>query len=278
MATSVPPPSGPEAGGGGGFRGLVRRRPVAWLVGTAIVALIVGAAAGQADTAPRADLDEAKQANVRLTSANATLKQDVEDARARNATLEEARDKATREADNALAEARRITARGTVPSLVSGDVDEARDNSVVGDFEWKIRQQSRISGATPGTVIAQRPRPGATLARGAGITVVVAKKAPPKPKQWVTIYSLSGGGSRRTGEFRIPEGEKVRVRYSYGGDTNDTLQLKSPDEGDDSFGDLIVNEIGPYSGVSRLYGKSGTYYLDVMGGSWDIAVQVFKRP
>lgn len=56
------------------------------------------------------------------------------------------------------------------------------------------------------------------------------------------------------------------------------LQLKTPDEGDDRFGDLIVNEIGVYSGVSRLYGKSGTYYFDVMGGSWAIAVQAFKRP
>jgi hypothetical protein len=36
--------------------------------------------------------------------------------------------------------------------------------------------------------------------------------------------------------------------------------------------------IGPYSGTSRLYGKSGTYYLDVDGGSWTVEVQVFKRP
>jgi hypothetical protein len=57
-----------------------------------------------------------------------------------------------------------------------------------------------------------------------------------------------------------------------------TTGTTSPSSGDDSFGDLIVNEIGPYSGTSRLYGKSGTYYLDVDGGSWTIEVQVFKRP
>lgn len=53
-------------------------------------------------------------------------------------------------------------------------------------------------------------------------------------------------------------------------------------EGDDSFGDpilppwparlgLIVNEIGPYTGTTRLY-------VDVDGVSWNIEVQVLKRP
>jgi hypothetical protein len=141
-----------------------------------------------------------------------------------------------------------------------------------------VTQASSVSGASPGTVIAQQFAPGRRLDRGASIRLTVAGKAPPKPKQWVTTYSTSGAGAKRTGEFTIPSGQKVRVRYTFVGDVNDTLHMTKPEEGDDSFGDLIVNEIGPYSGTSRLYGKSGTYYLDVDGGSWTVEVQVFKRP
>lgn len=266
-------PTPPEGGHprAGRIRGALRRRPITWLLVTAAVALLLGAASGQSGTVAQADLDKSEQANAGLT-------RELRAAEAKARELTQARDAASRKADAAIAEARRITAKGKVPDLTGDDVDTARDNSVLDDFEWKVTERRQVSGASPGTVIAQNPAQGATLARGARISLVVAKKAPPKPRQWVTTYSISGAGAKRTDEFRIPSGEKVRVRYTFGGDSNDTLQLKQPDEGDDTFGDLIVNEIGPYTGISRLYGKSGTYYLDVSGGSWDIAVQVFKRP
>lgn len=256
----------------------VRRRPVLWLSVTAVLMLLVGVGIGVGGSPSQSELDDVKQERADLAAANAGLRDKLTAAEGRATEAEQARDEATKNADEALAEARRITARGRVPDLTGDDAAAARENTVVGDFDWDVKSSSRVASAEPGTVIAQSPRAGATLARGAKITVFVARKPPPKPKQWVTIYRISGAGSRRTGEFTIPEYAKVRVRYSYGGDDNSTLQLKTPDEGDDSFGDLIVNEIGVYSGVSRLYGKSGTYYLDVSGGSWTIEVQVFKRP
>lgn len=260
------------------FRGLVRRRPVTWLLAAFVVALLAGGAIGQSGSVPKSDLDKASTRNAELEREVGMASRRANYAETRIAELTKARNSAVRRADEAEAEAQRITARGEVPSFQGQTVDGARERSVLDDFDWRITQQSRVSGAEPGTVIAQRPRPGSTLNRGGTINLVVAKKAPPKPKQWVTIYSLTGTGSKRTGEFRIPGDKKVRVKYSYGGDSNDTLQLKTPEEGDDSFGDLIVNEIGPYTGTTRLYGKSGTYYLDVDGGSWNIEVQVFKRP
>ncbi|PTL60069.1 Stk1 family PASTA domain-containing Ser/Thr kinase [Paraconexibacter algicola] len=255
----------------GGLRARVGRRPLTWLSAVVLAALLVGVAIGQTDTVLAADLSKARSVNTRLQA-------DLDAERRRATDAERARDTAVAKADRALAEARRITARGKVPSFQGQDVDTARDRAVVDDFDWRVTQRSSVSRAEPGTVIAQRPSAGRTLARGGTIELVVAKKPPPRPKQWVTIYSLDGAGSKRTGEFRIPGDVKVRVRYTFGGDSNDTLQLKTPEEGDDSFGDLIVNEIGPFSGSTRLYGKSGTYYFDVNGGSWTIEVQAFKRP
>lgn len=262
----------------GGLRGQVRKRPIAWLVGVFLVALVAGTAIGQADSVPRTDLEKAESANAKLQAENSAQKRRADDAQTRVGELEKARDEAVDRADRATADARRITAKGKVPSFQGQSIEGARDREVLEDFDWRVTQSSSVSGAEPGTVISQRPKAGATLNRGGTISLVVAKKAPPRPKQWVTVYSLSGAGSKRTGEFRIPSDKKVRVKYTYGGDSNDTLHLKTPEEGDDSFGDLIVNEIGPYSGSSRLYGKSGTYYLDIDGGSWNIEVQVFKRP
>ena len=40
--------------------------------------------------------------------------------------------------------------------------------------------------------------------------------------------------------------------------------------------DLLLNEIGPQQGTTRLY-EPGTFYLDV-SGAYTIQVQVFKRP
>ncbi len=275
---TTPPPAPDPAPADRGVRAVLRRRPATWLVVTAVDCLGAGAAIGQGDTVPKADLDKAEARVATLDSRLTAAQRRLDDSTRENTALRGERDAAADRAAKAVADAKRITARGKVPNFSGRRVDGIRESQTVQDFEWQVTQTSRISGAVPGTVIKQDPAPGRTLDRGATVRLTVAKKAPPKPKQWVTTYSTSGSGAKRTGEFSIPSGQKVRVRYSFGGDTNDTLQLKEPEEGDDSFGDLIVNEIGVYSGTSRLYGKSGTYYLDVDGGSWTIEVQVFKRP
>jgi hypothetical protein len=122
-------------------------------------------------------------------------------------------------------------------------------------------------------VIAQSPREGKVLKAGRSITLVVARKAPPKPKQWITIKTLTGDSATKTDEFRVPSGYKARLKYSMPQDSNNAITLyKAPNE----YEDLLLNEIGPQSGTTRLYQK-GTFYLDVMG-AFDIQVQVFKRP
>ena len=45
---------------------------------------------------------------------------------------------------------------------------------------------------------------------------------------------------------------------------------------DELDSDLLVNEIGSYSGTTRIYDKSGRYYLSVEGSSWSVSIQVFK--
>jgi hypothetical protein len=105
------------------------------------------------------------------------------------------------------------------------------------------------------------------------VTLTFAENAPPKPKQWVTIKTLSGASSTKSDEFTIPEGATARLVYDLPQDGNNAITLyQAPDE----YVDLLLNEIGPQSGSTRVY-QSGTYYLDVMG-AYTINVQVFKRP
>lgn len=56
-------------------------------------------------------------------------------------------------------------------------------------------------------------------------------------------------------------------------DSNNIITLyKAPKE----YTDLLLNEIGPQQGTTRLY-EPGTFYLDV-SGAYAVQVQAFKRP
>lgn len=166
---------------------------------------------------------------------------------------------------------RALTAKGEVPKLAGKTMEEIQP--LIEEFRWTVARSSQVSGATPGTIVGQSPPAGTVLKAGKEIKVVVAKPAPPS---WKTFLTLSGSGSKRTDEFTIPEGKKVRVQYTFGGESNDTIQVKDPGAGDQDFGDLIFNEIGAKSGTTRLYGAGGSRYLDIDGDSWTIEVQVFK--
>ncbi len=89
----------------------------------------------------------------------------------------------------------------------------------------------------------------------------------------MTITTLSGDSSTKTEEFTIPAGTKARLNYSMPQDTNNAITLyQAPNE----YIDLLLNEIGPKTGSTRLY-QTGTFYLDV-SGAFTIDIQVFKRP
>ena len=257
---NMPPPSAAGGAPSGGFSGFIRRRPRAVFWSTLGIALLVGigiGAAGAADPQVQEDLDQTKAELLETKSDLSLSKRKEDDAAARLAT-----------ADGRI---RELTAKGEVPNLRGKDADSV--DTLLDEYDWTLATSRQVSSLAPGTIIAQTPAAGATLKAGKEIQVTVAKATPPS---WKSILSLSGSGSKRTDEFNIPAGKKVRVQYSFNGESNDMIQVKDPASGDEDFGDLIFNEIGAKSGTTRLYGAEGPTYLDITGDSWTIDVQVYK--
>jgi hypothetical protein len=265
--TSGEAPAAP--GGGGRFSAMLRRHPRRWFWGTLVVALLVGVGIGGASASDQAQLDKLDR---QLADVRGELRETRGELERTSGQLGEATDRADdlqAELDDANATVKRLSAKGEVPDLTGGTVSDAED--AVTDFEWKIKTVSRAtSDAKPGTVIAQVPREGTVLRNGRSVTLTVAKKPPPS---WKTIFSFSGSGSRKSDEFRVPDG-KVRISYAFTGNTNAILEIGVP--GDEFGGELLLNEIGDYSDTTRVYGHAGQRFLDVEGGSWNIQVQVFK--
>jgi hypothetical protein len=229
-----------------------------------VLALVVGAAAGllagrsSSDTERhRADQAEARVADV--SRERDGLRGRAEDAERQVASLRE--------------RVRKLSAKGDVPSFVGSQLSDVEADETVATYNWKIRTTEQISSESPGTVLEQSPTEGTTLKAGRSIQLVVAKKAPPKPRQWVTIQTLTGANSTKSSEFTIPSGVKARLVYDMPQDSNNAITLYRPPH---RYVDLLLNEIGPQSGSTRLY-ERGTFYLDV-SGSYTIQVQVFKRP
>lgn len=250
-----------------GLFGWVQRKPkrAFWLTGIAALALGIGiGSSGGADqTAVDNAVADAGKARGRLaavTKERDSLKRDLASA--------------TERADTAEAAVKKLTAKGEIPDLTGDSVADAEDNDLVASLDWKIRTVTReTTSASPGTVIGQRPAEGAVLKSGRSITLTVARKPPPKPKEWRTVKTLQGASSTKTEEFTIPAGAKARLLYSMPQDGNNAIVLyQAPKE----YIDLLLNEIGPQQGSTRLY-EPGTFYLDVTG-SYSIQVQVFKRP
>ena len=264
MTASTPP--SPEATRGGLF-GWMQRKPKAAFFSTLAVSLLLGLVIGVAAGSQQAEVDRqterAEAAEAELTS----VRSDLDD-------VEEERDDAEAQVASLQDRVERLTSKGQVPDFTGQDIDDARDEDAVSDYDWNIKAVQQItSEASPGTVLSQTPKEGTVLKAGRSVTLTVAKKPPPKPPEWVTIKTLSGAGSTKTDEFTVPSGYKARLAYSMPSDGNNAIILyQAPDE----YIDLLLNEIGPQSGSTRLY-RPGRFYLDVTG-SYTINVQVFKRP
>lgn len=244
----TPPPTAP-----GRVRAHFQRHPLVWLAAAAALALMLGLGIGLAAQQPTLDDERAKSRDLgdQLTDARSKLN---------------ASESKLKAADARIA---KLTAKGEVPSFVGGTVDDAE--AIAADYDWVVKTRTQPSDRPRGEVISQFPVEGRTLRRGRSITLVTAV---PRPKAWRTVRSFSGSGSERTDEFTIPSG-KVRLKYSFSGDTNAILTLHSP--GDDEFGgDLLLNEIGDRSGQTRLYDAEGEHYLEIQGGSWSVEVQAFR--
>jgi len=236
----------------------VSRKPKTafWVV--AGVAFVVGAVLGAAGSS---DQDELDKKDARIKSLEGRV-----------ASVTGQRNSLEGDLGTARGRVKELSAKGEVPDFTGDSVDSAED--LAADYKWKLKVSRQVSGTSPGTVIAQQPAEGTTLKAGRSIRLVIAKKAPPKPPQWVTIRTLSGaGGQSKSDEFEIPTG-KVRLLYNMPGEGNNAITLyKAPDE----YVDLLVNEIGPQDGQTRVY-TAGTYYLDVTGDSYTVQVQHYKRP
>jgi beta-lactam-binding protein with PASTA domain len=241
---------------------------------TLIAALIVGFAAGAASGGSQAEADKAASDAATVRHQLADARSELARVRAQATVLNTDLTSAKRRASTAETAVKTLSAKAEVPRFTGRDASDADDNELVGQLDWKLRTVSRVSAsAQPGTVISQSPSEGHVLKAGRSITLVVARKPPPKPKQWVTIKTLTGASSTKTDEFRVPSGVKARLRYSMPQDSNNSIILyRAPME----YMDLLLNEIGPQQGTTRLY-ERGTFYLDVTG-SYTIQVEIFKRP
>jgi beta-lactam-binding protein with PASTA domain len=267
METSTPPPRG-------GLFGWVQRRPKLAFWVTSVVALLIGIGIGAAGGADQAALDDAVADAGKANSQLAQVAKQRDQVAKERDTLKSDLQAATERADAAEAAVKKLTAKGEVPDFTGASAENATDNELVASLGWKIRTVKRVTAsAPPATVISQSPAEGKVLKSGRSITLTVAKKPPPKPAEWVTIKTLSGASSTKTDEFTIPRGVKARLVYSMPEDSNNAITLyRAPKE----YIDLLLNEIGPQQGSTRLY-EPGRFYLDVTG-SYTIQVQVFKRP
>jgi len=258
----------------GGLFGWVARKPKLAFFVTAGVALVIGIGLGAAGGVSQSQLDDAKAKAGDAERKLAQVSRERDELQADREELQGDLASATDRADTSEAAIKKLTAKADVPDFTGDTVADARGNDRVDSLGWKIRTVTReTSSASPGTVLSQKPAEGRTLGSGRSITLTVAKKPPPKPKQWVTITTLQGDSSTKTEEFTVPRGAKARLVYSMPGDTNNAIILyKAPKE----YIDLLLNEIGPQQGTTRLY-EPGRFYLDVTG-SYTIQIQVFKRP
>ena len=266
-APDFPPPDLQPPRRGRMFAWVARKPKTAFWV-TSITALIPGAAIGGSGGTDQSKLDAA---NARATAAegkSAALQTQL-------TAMTDRAEKAEGQTAQLKDKVTTLSAKGEMPSLVGMDYADARDDETVSTYHWRVRSRTVVSGREPGTVLAQSPREGTTLKSGRSITLTVARKAPPKPKQWVTVKTFSGGSSTKTPEFTIPSGAKARLTYSMPEDSNNIIELYKASDSDLPE-DLLLNEIGPQNGTTRLY-DSGTFYLDVTG-AYTINVQVFKRP
>jgi hypothetical protein len=254
--------------------GWVSRKPkhAFWI--TLVVALLVGIAIGAGGASGQAEADKAKSDAARAQHQLGGVRAELGAVRSQRDKLADQLSSSNSRAQTAQAAVKKLSAKAEVPDLTGQDASGARSNELVDQLGWKLRTVRRTTTATdPGTVISQSPREGKVLRAGRSITLVVARKPPPKPKQWVTVKTLQGASSTKTEEFHVPSGVKARLQYSMPEDSNNAIILyKAPKE----YVDLVLNEIGPQQGSTRLY-EPGTFYLDVTG-SYTIQVQVFKRP
>jgi hypothetical protein len=277
-ATLKPSPRRPQAPAGPPRSG-IGRHPLAICVLLATGGL-AGFAAGAVTMSKQDELDRrtAEVAGLRISVATAAA--DLEDSR------EEARDlAASRDAFDAEvqrldarverldARLKRLLAKAEVPAFAGETPKDARTADVVKRLRWRVRTSTRVSTEKPGTVIEQTPAAGQTLQRGKTLELVLAKPAPPKPPEWVTIRTLRGDASTNSGAFTIPEGATARLEY------------RLPDQGRNEIRmyraprvlvDRVLEATGPQTGVTRIY-RSGTFHLDVTG-AYTIRVQVYKRP
>src|SRR3954454_14356132 len=186
-AEQQPPPSPspvgpPPSAGGAGPVGWIRRWPIAALGAVAVLALALGAVVGVA--ARQGAVDEQKDRADRVQHELETVAGDRD-------TMRRRAEDAEGEVVDLHDQVKKLSARGEVPSFVGDFVDDVESSDAVEAYNWKVKTKSQISEKEPGTVLSQSRKEGTTLKAGRSITLVVAKKAPPKPKQWVTIKTFS---------------------------------------------------------------------------------------
>jgi hypothetical protein len=172
-----------------------------------------------------------------------------------------------------MRQVKRLSAQGVVPSFVGKRIAVVEGERSLAAYNWKLRTTDRSSARAPGTVLSQSPAAGATLKAGRSITVVIAKKAPLRPKRWVAVRRLTGAGATRTRPITIPRRVMARLVYEMPQNGSNAMVLYRADT---ASGELLFNTVGPRRGIVNLR-EPGRFYLEVTG-RFRIEVQAFTRP
>jgi outer membrane murein-binding lipoprotein Lpp len=248
-----------------------------------VIALLVGVGIGSASsgaTKLRTDLAASQSNGADLTSRVSglngqvsALNGQVTDLRTQNSTLGAQLSSLASQVshlqsrNDALAlKVENLRAKRPLPSLVGQSQDAA--SSLADQYGWTVSVTQQGSDKPAGTILSQSPAAGTVMRYGAKFSIVVAKALPPG---WKDLKVWSGSGTMKTELVDIPDGQ-VRVVFSFTGDFNDVITLMQPP---DEWVDLLVNDIGPKSGSTRLY-YTGKYFFDIEGGRWTVTLQVWK--
>ena len=234
---------------------------IAALLGVPI-AFAIGMAVGSAES------EQLRERSAALTTENndlsdqlAETEEGLDETQAENTSLQED----LGEAETALEAAK---AKRPIPNFVGDDEDSVIN--FADDLGWDVTvQEQPTEEKSPGTVISQNPDPGTVMRAGSTFTITVVKEPPPG---WKDIAVFTGQGENNTRTFSLPDG-KVRVLYSFSGNTNAALTLYQQPR---RYKDLLLNEIGDRSGETRIYYSGSGYYFEVCCGSWTIRLQEFR--
>jgi beta-lactam-binding protein with PASTA domain/predicted Ser/Thr protein kinase len=161
--------------------------------------------------------------------------------------------------------------RAVVPDVQNIDAGSARRQLEAKHLRYTIVYRlSRTS--SPNTVLAQKPRPGATVYSGTRVRLAVSRTL-----RWDKVFADSGSGAYESVAFTVSRKWRIRYRLDGGdGFAGVVTEFAWAREGDffrdgsflaDTAGELSVHDVSDGPGTYRLsvrpYSSGTTWYVEV---------------